>query len=199
MRRPKLIWAGVVLAVWFVFGCAGKQPSLPAPSSPTENSGPAKASDSLPSQEVTAPVAEPVVLTPDSLGPQPRPFVVVENNNFKSVRTRLIPRVMGRGWTLSVNKSDSIEFLRNADAAVTAFLFHCPPVPAARIRLRFRLQQVKDGVKIVSTAHLVGTSVYPYRPVLKVLEDNLAELRTDLMNSPSTLDPLEPVPTKKKK
>jgi len=154
---------------------------------------------------VVAPVAEPKPdLIPDSTGAEVRPSVVVEKNNLKSVRTRLIPRVMGKGWTLSVNKSDSIEFLRNADPELTALLFHSPPFPATRIRLRFRLEPIKDGaktkaVKITSTAHLVGMAVYPYRPVAKVLEENLAELRDDLMNSPSVLDPLDKTPPKAKK
>jgi hypothetical protein len=111
---------------------------------------------------------------------------------------------MGKGWTLSVNKSDSIEFLRNADPDLTALLFHSPPVAAARIRLRFRLEQIKEGgnaksVKITSTAHLVGMAVYPYRPVAKILEENLAELRDDLIKSPSVLDPLDKTPPKSKK
>lgn len=184
------------------FGCAGNQPppsdeveavkTEPKPEPPKDTSKKVVA--------VVAPVAPPApVLVPDSTGPEPRPAVVVEKHNLKSVRTRPIPRVMGKGWTLSVNKSDSIEFLRNADPAMTAMLFHSGPVPSARIRLRFRLEPVKDGVKITSTAHLVGSVVYAYRPVAKVLEENLAELRADLLAGPSTMAPIiDRVPPKKK-
>jgi hypothetical protein len=203
MRRPTLLWAGPLSMSILVMACAGTVPPPPPESeseTTTESTRPTEPTDTAKKQVVppAAPVVQPV-LVPDSTGPEPRPFVVVEKQNLKAVRTRLIPRVMGRGWTLSVNKSDSIEFLRNADPAMTAFLFKSPPVPAARIRLRFRLKEDKQNVTIVSTAHLVGNAVYPYRPVLKVLEENLAELRTDLLTAPSSMAPLiDRVPPKRK-
>lgn len=187
----------------FAVGCAGKVSqsstfTLPGPE-PVRDS----LKDSTPVEEVP-PVEVAPALVPDSTGPEVRPSILVEKNNMKSVRTRLIPRVMGKGWTLSVNKSDSIEFLRNADPDLVALLFRSPPLPAARIRLRFRLEAVKEAgktvaVKITSTAHLVGMTVYPYRPVEQILQENLAELRTDLMTSPSILDPLDKTPPKTKK
>ena len=187
----------------FAIGCAGRVSTTSIASPPTSEPAREAPKDTTPA--VVAPPVEPKqVLVPDSTGPEVRVSAVVEKNNLKSVRTRLIPRVMGKGWTLSVNKSDSIEFLRNADPDLTALLFHSPPLPAARIRLRFRLEPVKEGsnakgVKITSTAHLVGMAVYPYRPVAKILEENLAELRNDLMSSPSVLDPLDKTPPKTKK
>lgn len=202
MHRPSLPWAAVLAMSALVMSCAGTVPP-PPPETESAKVEPIKPPEAVDSgKKQVPPVSQPVVqaqLIPDSTGPEPRPSVVVEKQNLKAVRTRLIPRVMGRGWTLSVNKSDSIEFIRNADPAMTAFLFRSPPVPASRIRLRFRLRQDKQGVAIVSTAHLVGNAVYPYRPVLKVLEDNLAELRTDLLTAPSTMAPLiDRVPPKKK-
>lgn len=181
-------------------GCAGKVPPSSTVFDTPSSEAPQEAAKEAPAKPVEAPPEPPKPeLVPDSTGPEVRPSVLVEKNNLKSVRTRLIPRVMGKGWTLSVNKSDSIEFLRNADAELTAMLFRSPPVPASRIRLRFRLQQVKEGVKITSTAHLVGAAVYPYRPVAKLLEDNLQEMRTELLAAPSVLKPLqEATPSKKK-
>jgi len=186
-----------------VMACAGTvppPPPEPEPEAKTEPTKPVAQEDTAKKQ--VAPPAPPVVqpaLVPDSTGPEPRPNILVEKQNFQAVRTRLIPRVMGRGWTLTVNKPDSIEFIRNADPAMTAYLFRSAPVPAARIRLRFRLKQEKQGVVITSTAHLVGNAVYPYRPVAKVLEENLAELRGDLLTAPSTMAPLiDRVPPKKK-
>ncbi len=123
----------------------------------------------------------------------------MEKQDLKAVRTRMIPRVMGRGWTLSVNKGDSVEFLRNADPELTAHLFRSPPVPASRIRLRFRLKQEKAGVTITSVAHLVGVAVYPYRAVPSVLEENLTDLRTFLMTAPSSMAPIIDRVDKKKK
>lgn len=202
MRSPIHTWAGLLSIAMFAIGCAGRISHTPDGSTPNLDSV------QVPRDSAPVTVAPPVevkpVLVPDSSGPEVRPSVVVEKNNMKSVRTRLIPRVMGKGWMLSVNKSDSIEFLRNAEPELTALLFQSPPVPAARIRLRFRLEPIKEGakvtaVKITSTAHLVGMTVYPYRPVAKVLEENLAELRTDLISSPSVLDPLDKTPPKSKK
>lgn len=186
----------------FAIGCAGKVSTTLPPFEPIPDSTRETPNDSTP--VVPPPVEVKPVLVPDSTGSEVRVSVVVEKNNLNSVRTRLIPRVMGRGWTLSVNKSDSIEFLRNADPDLTALLFHSAPLPASRIRLRFRLEAIKDGskvksVKITSTADLVGMTVYPYRPVAKVLEENLAELRDDLIKSPSVLDPLDKTPPKSKK
>lgn len=205
MYRPNLYWIGLVSVTVFAIGCAGR-----APSSTTPSLTPPLASDSgagaLQDTIAPTPVEVQPVLIPDSTGTEPRPWVMVEKQTIHSVRTRLIPRVMGKGWTLSVNKSDSIEFLRNADPELTAMLFHCPPLPASRIRLRFRLESVKagstsavQGVKITSTAHMVGMTVYPYRPAAKILEDNLAELRNDLMSGPSILDPLDKTPPKRQK
>jgi hypothetical protein len=198
MRHPSLTWAGLLSMAIFAVGCAGKVSTTPIPANPPTE--PARESPKDTTPAVVAPPVEPKqVLVPDSTGPEVRVSVVVEKNNLKSVRTRLIPRVMGKGWTLSVNKSDSIEFLRNADPDLTAMLFHSPPLPASRIRLRFRLEANGKTVKITSTAHLVGMTVYPYRPVAKILEENLAELRDDLIKSPSVLDPLDKTPPKPKK
>lgn len=202
MRRPKFTWAGSVSLAIIAFGCAGNPP-VPSEKVESVRSEPKPEPPKDTSRKVVAPVAPvepPPVLVPDSTGTEPRPHVLVEKHNLQSVRTRLIPRVMGKGWTLSVNKSDSIEFLRNAEPALTAMLFRSPPVPSSRIRLRFRLeQQGKDGVKITSTAQLVGNAVYPYRAVSKILEDNLAELRADLLAGPSTMAPIiDRVPPKKK-
>lgn len=186
-------------------GCAGKVPPSSTVFNDSAPATPKEAAKEAPVKAVEAPPEPPKpALIPDSTGPEVRPSVLVEKNNMQSVRTRLIPRVMGKGWTLSVNKSDSIEFLRNADAELTAMLFRSPPVPASRIRLRFRLESIKEGskvvaVKITSTAHLVGAAVYPYRPVAQLLEDNLEEMRTELLAAPSVLKPLqEKAPAKKR-
>ncbi len=181
-------------------GCAGKTPA-PKESTPTPPVPTPEPRDTVAAKTPAPPPVAPSAprLAPDSVGPEPRPSILVEKHDMKSVRTRMIPRVMGRGWTLSVNKGDSIEFLRHADPELTAFLFNSPPVPAARIRLRFRLKQDKQGIVITSVAHLVGTTVYPYRAVSKVLEDNLAELRDDLLAGPSTLAPIIDRVDKKKK
>ena len=207
MRRPRISWAGLVPLAVIAIGCAGKVPSASSDSEAGQLSTDPPKADSTGAKAGQQVVAPPVVvdsapkpaLVPDSTGPEPRPSILVEKHNMKSVRTRMIPRVMGHGWTLSVNKADSIEFIRNADPELTAFLFHSRPVPASRIRLRFRLKQEKAGVTITSVAHLVGTAVYPYRAVSKVLEDNLAELRADLIAGPSTMAPIIDRVDKKKK
>jgi len=206
MRRPNLAWAGLVPLAVIAFGCAGKAttstdtrtippffPGSAADSGDTIRTG---KRDSVPD---TVAVVPPPALVPDSVGPEPRPSILVEKHDMKSVRTRMIPRVMGRGWTLSVNKGDSIEFLRNADPELTALLFRSPPVPASRIRLRFRLAQDKHGVTITGVAHLGGAAVYPYHAVQEVLEENLTDLREFLKTAPSSMAPIIDRVDKKKK
>lgn len=207
MRRPNLAWAGLASLAVVAIGCAGKVPPAssdseaapPSLGSPRPDSAGAKAGQQVPPPATAVDSTPKPVLIPDSTGPEPRPSILVEKHDMKAVRTRMIPRVMGRGWTLSVNKNDSIEFLRNADPELTALLFRSPPVPASRIRLRFRLKQEKSGVAITSVAHLVGAAVYPYRAVPAVLEENLTDLRTFLMTAPSSMAPIIDRVDKKKK
>lgn len=115
----------------------------------------------------------------------PRPQVLVEGVAFTGVRTRLIPHVMGRGWALSVNKGDSIEFIRSADAVLSQALFGLVPASGTRILLRFRLKTVVGGTQITTVSHLVGKSgTLPYKAFAPVLTDNLEDLRRDLLSAP---------------
>jgi hypothetical protein len=126
----------------------------------------------------------------DSTGKDPRPQVVVEGIKFIGVRTRLIPRVMGKGWNLTVNKGDSIEFMRVADTAMSQALFGLDPQPGTRIRLRFRLKALPEGTRIETASHLVGrTGQLPYRASMEVLAQSLEELRQDLLTAPTSNAP----------
>ena len=126
----------------------------------------------------------------DSTGKDPRPQVVVEGIKFIGVRTRLIPRVMGKGWNLTVNKGDSIEFMRVADTAMSQTLFGLDPQPGTRIRLRFRLKARPEGTRIETASHLVGRAgQLPYRASMEVLAQSLEELRQDLLTAPPSHAP----------
>ncbi|HXP90865.1 MAG TPA: hypothetical protein VN931_08060 [Fibrobacteria bacterium] len=133
----------------------------------------------------TAPVAH-----PDSTSPEARPQVVVEGIDFTGVRTRLIPHVMSRGWMLSVNKSDSIEFVRPAVPELSQAIFGVVPPRGSRVCLRFRLTAVPNGTRIEIVGHLLGRSgPLPYRASADVLAANLDDLRHDLLTAPVSTDP----------
>jgi hypothetical protein len=126
----------------------------------------------------------------DSTSPEARPQVVVEGIDFTGVRTRLIPHVMSRGWMLSVNKSDSIEFVRPAVPELAQAIFGIAPPRGSRICLRFRLAALPDGTRIEIVGHLLGRSgPLPYRASADVLAANLDDLRHDLMTAPGSTDP----------
>jgi hypothetical protein len=126
----------------------------------------------------------------DSTSPEARPQVVVEGIDFAGVRTRLIPHVMGRGWMLSVNKSDSIEFVRPADPELSKAIFGIVPPRGTRVSLRFRLTALPHGTKIEIVGHLLSNSgPLPYRASADVLAANLEDLRHDLLAAPASADP----------
>ena len=126
----------------------------------------------------------------DSTGVDPRPQVLVEGIAFTGVRTRLIPHVMTRGWALSVNKGDSIEFTRPTDAALSQALFGLVPAPGTKLLLRFRLKSVSGGTQIEAISHLVGkTGFLPYKASSPVLMASLEDLRHDLLTAPVSTDP----------
>ncbi len=123
----------------------------------------------------------------DSTGEDPRPVVIIEKLGFAGVRTRMIPHVMGRGWALSVNKSDSIEFVRPAEAELSQQLFGVIPEVGTKIRLRFRLAHTAgNNVRIEVCSHLVArTGQMPYRANLEMLTLSLEELKTFLATAPT--------------
>jgi hypothetical protein len=126
----------------------------------------------------------------DSTSPEPRPQVLVQGIDFSGVRTRLIPHVMGRGWMLSVNKSDSIEFVRPADPDLSLAIFGIVPPRGSRVSLRFRLTAMPHGTRIEIVGHLLGSSgPLPYRASADVLAANLEDLRHDLLTAPVSTDP----------
>jgi len=129
----------------------------------------------------------PAVVHVDSTGQDPRPQVLVEGVDLVGVRTRLIPHVMGRGWALTVNKSDSIEFQRSADPALAQALFGLNPEPGTKILLRFRLATASDGTRIQAVSHLLGRSgALAYRASVDVLVGSLEDLRRDILSAPTS-------------
>lgn len=130
----------------------------------------------------------------DTTGVHPRPNVLIVGQNQLAVRTKLVPRVMGRGWTLLVNKPDSMEFFRPADSALSTMLFGAPAQPYQRVRLRFRLTPEGDGTRIALMGHLVGKDgVLPAVAFEAPLQENLQSLREDLLAAPPMLPPEKPV------
>lgn len=129
----------------------------------------------------------------DTTGVHPRPNVLIVGQNQLAVRSKLVPRVMGRGWTLLVNKPDSLEFFRPADSVLSTMLFGAPAQPYQRIRLRFRLIPEGDGTRIALMGHLVGADgVLPAVAFEAPLQENLQSLREDLLAAPPMLPPEKP-------
>lgn len=185
-RTPGPLLATTCCAL--VLGCAGQKP-LPQTAAEPAAPPPAAKPSSPSTPGPTEPVA-PVVAKLDSTGADPRVEVLVEDMDFSGVRTRLVPHVMGRGWMLSVNKGDSIEFLRPADPGLAQMLFGLVPEPGTRIRLRFRLATVPGGVKISSMGHLIGRNgPLPYRASKELLAQSLEELKHDLLTAPVSTEP----------
>lgn len=123
----------------------------------------------------------------DSTSDDPRPVVVVEKIGFSGVRTRLIPHVMGRGWALSVNKGDSIEFIRAAEPELSQQLFGVIPEAGTKVRLRFRLSSSAGNmVRIEVCSHLIArTGQMPYRANVDMLTQSLEEMKVFLSTAPT--------------
>lgn len=173
-----LIPLGLGLA-YILAGCAPQQTIEPIP-----------LPEPVPEKPKTVkpePVPEPTNKV-DSIGADPRPVVIIEKLGFAGVRTRLIPHVMGRGWALTVNKPDSIEFQRAAEPALAQAIFGIAPESGTKIRLRFRLTQTSTGaVKVESCSHLISSKgvQLPYRISAEILNESLTDLRKDLLAAPT--------------
>jgi|GEM_PF-1456386 len=186
MARRSAVFALSALSVtiWFTgcaSGTASREAVPPPPPTPAEaKSGPGVA-------QPPPPPPPPPVAKLDSTGVDARPSVLVEGIDFAGVRTRLIPHVMGRGWALTVNKSDSIEFQRPANSGFSLELFGLASPPGARILIRFRLKADSGGTRIEATSRLIGRSgVLPYKASAAVLEASLEDLRQDLKSAPTS-------------
>lgn len=184
--------------IWKSVGCAGLAlvlASCTRPPAPTSHrtSPPTVRSQGVPTPSPdTASLSDSAVspTSPETLFVAPRPTVFIAGQNLYEVRTKLVPRVMGRGWTLLVNKSDSLEFFRPADSILTSALFGQAPEPGQRIRLRFRLVPEGGGTWIALMGHLIGKDgelpVFAYEHPLAA---NLTALQEDLLAAPPTQSP----------
>ena len=188
MARRTALLLCCAFSSWSLFGgCASHSASRAEEGPPNAPPSPVKSakSDSAAIAQPAAPVAH-----VDSTSPEARPQVVVEGIDFAGVRTRLIPHVMSRGWMLSVNKSDSIEFVRPAVPELSQAIFGIVPPRGSRICLRFRLTALPEGTRIAIVGHLLGrTGPLPYRASADVLTANLDDLRHDLLTAPVSTDP----------
>lgn len=184
--------------------CGSSRPASSIPSSTA--APPSQPSVAMPSAAATATPdaqvsAHPVAQSPkvDSTSPPPRPTVLIPGQNTFAVRTKLVPRVMGSGWVLMVNKPDSLEFFRPADSILTTYLFGLSPAPGQRLRLRFILKGEGDGTRIALMGHLIGKDgPLPYVAQEAPLVENLTSLQADLLAAPP-MQPPEKSGKKKKK
>jgi len=187
-RRSALLLLCAFASSSFLAGCASHRATRAGEGPPNAPPSPVKSANPDSSAVVAQPVAP--VAHVDSTSPEARPQVVVEGIDFSGVRTRLIPHVMSRGWMLSVNKSDSIEFVRPAVPELSQAIFGIVPPRGSRICLRFRLTALPEGTRIAIVGHLLGrTGPLPYRASADVLTANLDDLRHDLLTAPVSTDP----------
>lgn len=165
----------------------------PAPESPrTTTPPPTRGQNTLPRPPDSNPTIDTTTtaVPAETLFVAPRPTVFIAGQNLYEVRTKLVPRVMGRGWTLLVNKSDSLEFFRPADSILTTALFGLSPEPGQRIRLRFRLASEGSGTWIALMGHLIGKDgELPNIAYEHPLAANLTALQEDLLAAPPTQAP----------
>lgn len=196
-RHPKYVVALLAISLW---GCSSARPTptstqpQPAASSPPATVAPIPAPAAVPPQSpaTTSP-------TIDTLGPHPRPTILVPGQNNFAVRTKLVPRVIGNGWILMVNKTDSLEFLRTADSALTPYLFGIQPGYGMKLRLRFILKPEGDGTRISLMGHLVGKDgQLPYVAQEAPLVENLNSLQAALLAAPPMQPPEKPGKKNKK-
>lgn len=183
-------------------GCASKQSSTASRSGDPLSVVPPPPKSKTDSQTVAPPVADsfPLVARLDSTSPPPRPTVLIPGQNNFAVRTKLVPRVMGNGWVLMVNKSDSLEFFRPADSLLTSYLFGLVPTQPMKLRLRFILVPEGDGTRIALMGHLIGKDgPLPYVAQEGPLLENLTSLQADLLAAPPMQPPEKPGKNRKKK
>lgn len=166
--------------------CSSSRPATSAPvmgGSPRTTVAAPPATTPVPTP--TAPVATVQTSHLDSASTPPRPTVLIPGQNAFAVRTKLIPRVMGRGWVLMVNKPDSMEFFRPADSLLTSYLFGIPGAPNQKLRLRFILTPEGDGTRIALMGHLIGKDgLLPNVAQEAPLMENLTSLQADLLAAP---------------
>ena len=182
-------------------GCASQRPASPSRSEGPLSVTPPSTSPRTDSAGVAPRRADsiPLVAPLDSTSPPPRPTVLIPGQNNFAVRTKLVPRVMGNGWVLMVNKPDSLEFFRPADSVLTTYLFGLAPSQPMKLRLRFILSPEGDGTRIALMGHLIGKDgQLPYVAQEAPLIENLTSLQADLLSAPPMQPPEKPGKKKKK-
>lgn len=196
-KQSSFLAGGVVTALLVLASCATTPPPSPRvdpPGSTLPRTSPVPTgSASVDSARVSRLDSLTAPRGMDTTGVHPRPTVLIVGQNQVAVRTKLVPRVMGRGWTMLVNKPDSLEFFRPADSALSTLLFGASAQPFQRVRLRFRLIPEGDGTRIALMGHLVGKDgVLPAVAFEAPLQENLQSLREDLLAAPPMLPPEKP-------
>jgi hypothetical protein len=169
-------------AFLFALVClAGIQPLLAQPLAPSTDSMPAAVTP----VDTAAPVPERP--RPDSVIAPESVRILIEKLSPAEIRSRLIPRVMSRGWTMVRNRNDSIFFERPAVPELVTPLFGEVAVASGhRVRLSFVIQATTNRI---GSFLEVWAQVYPrngkalaYPTTGDALAVSLEELRRDLEN-----------------
>ncbi|MEN9354352.1 MAG: hypothetical protein RL318_1677 [Fibrobacterota bacterium] len=72
--------------------------------------------------------------------------IVLPDLKVEQVKSKVTPRLMNRGWMLTQNRNDSMDFNIQADSGLVAGLFQAPYLPQSRVVLRFGLRNSREGV-----------------------------------------------------
>jgi hypothetical protein len=134
------------------------------------------------------------------------PFVqiVLPDLKVEQVKSKITPRLMNRGWMLTQNRNDSVDFNIQADSTLVTGLFQTPYQPQSRVVLRFGLRNSREGVITKLQAMLISPDE---RNQLvrnlaiadtSVLRQNLEAIQAEEFG-PGMLIPTREGPKKKKK
>jgi len=77
---------------------------------------------------------------------RPSAQIVLPDLKVEQVKSKIVPRLMNRGWMLTQNRNDSVDFTGPGDSALVASLFQVPYLPQQRVTLRFGLRNSPEGV-----------------------------------------------------
>lgn len=94
-------------------------------------------------------VAKPVATAPTLHGDttsRPSASILLPGLKVEQVKSKITPRLMNRGWMMTQNRNDSVDFNMQADSALVGGLFPTAAwQPRQRVILRFGIRNTAEG------------------------------------------------------
>lgn len=105
-------------------------------------------SQAVPAPGATA-AAKPIAPTATVRGDtttRPTASIVLPGLKVEQVKAKITPRLMNRGWLMTQNRNDSVDFNMQADSALVGGLFPTAAwQPRQRVILRFGIRNTAEG------------------------------------------------------